>query len=59
MTTTKLIKYDGDLDRENFDLIAKVIEILTEHDLWGEDHTYTFKDGERWAKFQPLGDEDE
>lgn len=51
--TVKLKDYDGDLDQENFDLLAKVIELLNDHNLWGEDHTYTFKDGERWAEFKP------
>jgi hypothetical protein len=38
------------LEVENFDLIAKVKELLHDHDLWGPDGTYTFKDGERWAR---------
>jgi len=46
---TTLKQYDGDLDMENFDLIAKVKELLNTHQLWGPDGTYTFKDGERWA----------
>ena len=54
---TKLKDYGEDLDLENFDLIAKVIELLTTHNLWNPDDTYTFEDGERWAKFE-TGDED-
>jgi hypothetical protein len=38
------------LEIENFDLIAKVKELLHDHKLWGPDGTYTFKDGERWAR---------
>lgn len=41
-----------DLEMETFDLIAKVKELLTTHDLWGPDGTYTFEDGERWAKLE-------
>jgi hypothetical protein len=39
----------AELERENFDLVAKVTELLDDHDLWSDDGTYTFKDGERWA----------
>lgn len=52
---TKLNDYGvsrKDLEQENFDLIAKVHELLTTHDLWGDDNTYTFSDGERWAKLE-------
>jgi len=52
---TKLRDYDGsrrDLEIENFDLIAKVKELLNTHKLWGPDGTYTFEDGERWAKLE-------
>ena len=41
------------LEQETFDLIAKVVSILTTHDLWNEDGTYTFTDGDRWARFEP------
>jgi hypothetical protein len=47
----------AELERENFDLIAKVKEILTAHNLWGPDNTYTFNDGERWANLN-FGDND-
>lgn len=45
------------LCQENFDLIAKVIELLTSHDLWDHDGFYTFNDGERWARLEELEDE--
>lgn len=41
-----------DLQIENFDLIAKVRELLNQHQLWGPDGTYTFNDGERWARLE-------
>lgn len=47
-----------DLELETFDLIAKVIDLLDTHELWEPDGTYTFKDGERWARLD-IGDEDE
>lgn len=48
-----------DLEIETFDLIAKVIELLTDHNLWDDDGTYTFSDGERWAKQEELAEDDE
>jgi len=45
-----------DLDLENFDLIAKVIELI-EVIGWSDDDTYTFADGDRWYKFDPNGDD--
>ena len=41
------------LEMETFDLIAKIVNILKEHNLWDDDGTYTFKDGDRWARFEP------
>ena len=40
-------------DMERFDLIAKVIEVIQSHSLWGSDDEYTFKDGEVWHRFDP------
>ncbi len=48
-------KFD-DLDQENFDLVAKCIELI-EHIGWSDDGTYTFKDGDRWARFNPEGED--
>lgn len=41
------------LEMETFDLIAKITTVLKDHDLWGDDGTYTFRDGDRWARFDP------
>lgn len=41
------------LEMETFDLIAKITSVLKHHDLWGDDNTYTFPDGDRWARFEP------
>ncbi len=48
MTTPK--RFD-DLDKENFDLVAKCIELI-ERIGWSDDGTYTFKDGDRWTRFE-------
>ena len=59
VSTAALHKYDPDgkdIATENFDLIAKVIELLTTHSLWGPDGTYTFDDGERWANIKEHND---
>ena len=39
----------NELEQENFDLVAKVIELINVIG-WNPDDTYTFKDGDRWAK---------
>lgn len=46
------------LDKENFDLVAKVIELINVIG-WNDDNTYTFADGDRWYKFDPQGDSNE
>jgi hypothetical protein len=56
---TRLKDYDPDgkdIGIENFDLIVKVIELLTTHSLWEPDGTYTFEDGERWANIKEQDD---
>ncbi len=50
--------YEGDLNKENFDLIAKVIELIAVIG-WSDDDTYTFADGDRWYKFNPKEDDHE
>lgn len=45
--------YIKELEMETFDLIAKVIELINVIG-WDPDDTYTFKDGERWVKFDPT-----
>lgn len=46
-------EYIHKLEMETFDLIAKITSILKIHDLWEPDDTYTFPDGDRWARFEP------
>lgn len=45
-------RYIKELEMETFDLIAKVIELINIVG-WDDDDTYTFKDGDRWYKFNP------
>lgn len=52
-TKDNFIEYIEDQDRELFDLTAKVIEVIN-HVGWDVDGTYTFNDGDRWAKFDPI-----
>ena len=51
MTTRK--DYIVELEMETFDLIAKLTSVLAKHNLWDDDGTYTFPDGDRWARFDP------
>ncbi len=53
----KLKRFD-DIEQENFDLVAKVVELI-EIIGWNDDDTYTFRDGDRWAKFDPKGESSE
>lgn len=46
----------AELERENFDLVAKCIELINVVG-WSDDDTYTFQDGDRWAKFSPKDDD--
>ncbi len=57
VSKAKLILHDT-LDKENFDLVAKVVELINVIG-WNDDDTYTFEDGERWAKFEPEGETDD
>jgi hypothetical protein len=41
-----------ELVKEQFDHIAKIIELINVIG-WDDDGTYTFEDGERWARFEP------
>lgn len=50
---TTQAEYIKELEMETFDLIAKLTSVLKEHNLWGPDGTYTFPDGDRWARFEP------
>ncbi len=51
---TRLIEHET-LDAENFDLIAKITWLIRTYPGWSEDGTFTFPDGETWAKFDPEG----
>ena len=44
-----LKKQIQDLEKETFELIAMIQEILEDNSLYGPDNTYTFRNGERWV----------
>ena len=50
--------YIETLEMELFDLVAKVTCLLKEQNLWDEDGTYTFSDGDKWARFEPEQEQD-
>lgn len=51
-------EYIDQIEKECFDLVAKVIELI-EVIGWNDDDTYTFKNGDRWSKFDPTKGEKE
>ena len=52
-TNRQLQQHILEQDKEIFDLIARVIEVIHTHSLWGDEDEYIFKDGETWYKFDP------
>jgi len=52
MSKAQLLKYIDTIEKENFDLVAKVIELINRI-AWDDDGTYTFNDGDRWSRFEP------
>ena len=57
LSKERLIEVLEEQDQELFDLVAKVIEVINLYG-WDDDGTFTFKDGDRWARFDPTGGED-
>lgn len=45
-------EYIKELEMETFDLIAKAIELINLVG-WDDNGTYTFSNGEVWARFDP------
>jgi len=52
MNKKELREHIIDQDKEIYDLIAKVIELIVIIG-WDDDDTHTFSDGDRWARFDP------
>jgi len=48
----RLKDYTNHPETENYDLIAKVIWMINTYPGWSEDGTFTFPDGETWAKLE-------
>jgi hypothetical protein len=56
-TIAELKRHVKEQDKEIFDLIAKVIEVIADNNLWGDyPYEYKFKDGEVWHRFDPEHD---
>jgi hypothetical protein len=56
---TKLFDYkDDDNEQQCYDLIAKVKWLINSYPGWSEDGTFTFPDGETWAKLDIEGEQD-
>jgi hypothetical protein len=51
-------EYILDLEKETFDLIAKITCLLSEHELWEDNGTYSFSDGDRWSRFKPEDEQE-
>jgi hypothetical protein len=65
-TRQDLVDHIEELDRDAFDLIAKVVELINklswdENDKlgWDKDDKYTFMDGDVWRKFDPLAEDND
>ena len=48
-----LIEVLKDQDIETFDLVAKVVELINVIG-WDDDDCYTFSDGDKWYRFEPM-----
>jgi hypothetical protein len=53
MNRKAMIDHIIEQDKEIYDLISRVIEVIHTHDLWGSEDEYVFKDGEVWHRFDP------
>ncbi len=45
-----------ELNKELFDLTAKVIHLIRYYPGWDKDDSYTFPDGDTWHRFDPERD---
>lgn len=53
-TVSELQKHIHEQNKEIFDLIAKVIDVIATHGHWSpDDGSYKFTDGEVWHRFDP------
>lgn len=53
MTPKEMRTHIKEQDKEIFSLIAKVIEVIKTHSLWGSEDEYVFEDKEIWYRFDP------
>jgi hypothetical protein len=52
LSKERLVRVVREQEKETFDLVAKVVELINELG-WDPDDSYTFIDGDRWYKFNP------
>lgn len=52
-TKEDLIQLVRDQEKETFDLVSKIVELINQKG-WDVDDSYTFNDGDRWYKFDPV-----
>ena len=53
MNRNEMIEHIKEQDKEIFDLIARCIDIIQTHSLWGSEDEYVYSDGETWHRFDP------
>lgn len=53
MNRKDMLDHIKEQNKEIFDLIARVIEVIQTHSLWGSEDEYVFKDGQTWYRFDP------
>jgi hypothetical protein len=53
MTPKEMRDHIKEQDKEIFDLIARCIDIIHTHSLWGSEDEYVYSDGEIWHRFDP------
>ena len=53
MDNKELREHIFDQDKEIYDLIAKVIEVVKNNNLWDDNDSYIFDNGEVWKRFEP------
>ena len=46
------------LEKENFDLVAKVTYLINAGPGWNENNSFTFPDGDVWFNFDPKGEQE-
>ena len=53
MNIKELTERNKEQQKYIFELIAKVVEIINRHSLWGDGDEYIFDNKETWYRFDP------